>query len=295
MQNGCSKSCHLGLAAWAALSLVHCSGVNPANLFGPGPTETATDGGMDRIEGALATDAGDRGTDVIVMSATPEAAAEPEAGTKQGTMGATVEADATPASFDDSGALGDSNDGGGVGSPPADTGPADGTVVPDATDVCLNPPAGRNAIAAATFEAPADPGLGWTGFGGCAFETTSAFAHCGSRSGRCVKRTAAFQGPGYDLPLNAATYSVSAWVFQDGATATSLLWNGKLVCAANGGATTIEYPPISLPVSVPPRTWVLTTGIFVVPTGCMTAQLYLNQLGIPLSLPNLYADDVYVF
>ncbi len=176
----------------------------------------------------------------------------------------------------------------------AEGGTTEGLAPPDAMDVCLRSGNG-NPIVAATFEADDASRSRWFSFGGCGFQVTSARAHCGTHSGKCSGRTAGFQGPGYELPSAAGTYQLSAWVFQDGSSPTSLLWNVKLVCVTNG-ATTTTYPPASVPVSAPPKTWVLTSGAFVVPSGCTTAEVYLNQLDTaPSILPSLFADDVYIY
>ncbi|MDP9149930.1 MAG: hypothetical protein M3O36_08340 [Myxococcota bacterium] len=296
MGNALVKSCFCVGVGVTALSLIGCGGMNPTQLFGARVSADAMpEAGREQ---ALAVEAGDDGGSVVTGQT--QAGRETEAAVMA--VDASLEGAAQPP-IDDA----DAADGGGNSTPAdagdqgpfAEGGPPDGPglrgATPDAADSCLYPPAAGNAAVAATFEADDARLSRWFAFGGCDFQVTSARAHCGTHSARCAVRAAAFQGPGYEMTPTPGTYALSAWVLQDGSSPTSLVWNVKLVCVTNGVATT-TYPPASAPVSAPPKTWVFTSGTFVVPSGCTTAEIYLNQLeSAPSILPTLFVDDVYIY
>jgi endo-1,4-beta-xylanase len=141
-----------------------------------------------------------------------------------------------------------------------------------------------NRIANSDFESGS---AGWAAFGGT-LGISSTIAHGGSQSAVDTGRTAAWNGPSYALPTTVASYSVSAWVYQDGAASVPLLLTTKLVC---GDATT--YPTVAGPATVAPNTWAELIGSLAVPSGCTTALLYLNQADGNV-FPDLFIDDVSV-
>jgi endo-1,4-beta-xylanase len=138
-----------------------------------------------------------------------------------------------------------------------------------------------NVISNSGFESG---GAGWAAFGGT-FVVSTAYAHSGAQSGLDTDRTASWNGPSYELPTSAATYSVTAWGLQTGTSTIQLVLNGRLVC---GGET--SYPFIAA-ADAAPTTWVVLAGTLTVPSGCTDVLLYLNQ-GTGSSYPDLYIDDV---
>jgi len=130
---------------------------------------------------------------------------------------------------------------------------------------------------------------GWSAFGGGTFGPSAAVAHGGAQSGVDSGRTAEWNGPSYVLPTSAASYAVSAWVYQGGPQSVDLLLTTKLDC---GGVT--SYPTIAGPATVAPGAWVQLTGQAVVPGGCTGVLLYLDQSPGGDVFPDLYIDDVAV-
>jgi len=136
-----------------------------------------------------------------------------------------------------------------------------------------------------------DPGFetasasaGWSCFGGCLFQVTTAAAHCGTHSGEAMHRTAFYQGPAYDLPTDGGgTYDISAWVMQNGPAPLNLLINMKTVCpsaedAGQDAAPVTMYPFVGgTDFPAGSNTWVFLSGQAIVAGGCTTAQLYLSQ------------------
>jgi GH35 family endo-1,4-beta-xylanase len=130
---------------------------------------------------------------------------------------------------------------------------------------------------------------GWSAFGAGTLGTSATIAHGGAQSGVDSGRTAEWNGPSYALPTSAASYDVSAWVYQGGAQSVDLLLTTKLDCA---GVT--SYPTVAGPAPVAPGTWVQLTGHAVVPADCTAVLLYLDQSAGGEVFPDLYIDDVHV-
>jgi endo-1,4-beta-xylanase len=130
---------------------------------------------------------------------------------------------------------------------------------------------------------------GWSAFGAGTLGTSATVAHGGAQSGVDSGRTAEWNGPSYALPTSAASYTVSAWVYQGGSQSVDLLLTTKLDC---GGVT--SYPTVAGPATVAPGTWVQLTGQAIVPGGCTAVLLYLDQSPGGDVFPDLYIDDVEV-
>lgn len=169
--------------------------------------------------------------------------------------------------------------------------PTDAT--PDAPFCDPMAPGGTNVVTNPDFESG---GTGWYPVNGALnFTVSSATSHCGTHSGESFNRNQVYEGLGCDLPSNAATYSVSMWVMQDGGSNLQFAIQGVGLCA-EGGA--LSYLNISFPV-VPPNTWFHVVGILTVPDGCSSMHLQVVQLGNPETdagpqFPNLYIDDAYI-
>jgi hypothetical protein len=178
---------------------------------------------------------------------------------------------------------------------------------------CANPvDASGNIVPDPGFET-ANAGADWGGFAGAAFQVTTAAAHCGTHSGEGSGRTHGYQGPAFTFPsITASTYSVSAWVMQDGASDLPLLLNGVATCtpvpsdggadaAASDAGPTTSYPFIGQ-ATAHPSTWIQIQGLLSLPAGstCSSLEMYLNQYNnVPATdagptYPNLYIDDVYI-
>ena len=137
-----------------------------------------------------------------------------------------------------------------------------------------------NAISNSGFESD---GEGWSAFGGT-FSVSTAFAHSGAQSGVDSGRTASWNGPSYALPTWPSQYQVSVWALESGTSSLTLALSAKLVC---NGVTT--YQDIATATAAP-SAWVELTGNLVVPVGCTTALLYLQQES-GATFPDLYVDD----
>jgi len=148
----------------------------------------------------------------------------------------------------------------------------------------LRHPAATNVISNADFE---EGGDGWAAFGG-AFSVSAAFAHAGKQSGEGSERTVAWSGPSHVLPPSAAVYDVSAWALQHGLGGLTLLLSAKL----SRGSVADDYRTVAT-AAASPDIWVRLHGTLVVPQGCTSVVLYLEQAPGP-EFPDLYIDDVSV-
>jgi hypothetical protein len=157
------------------------------------------------------------------------------------------------------------------------------------------PDPGTNLITDPGFE---NGGTGWFAVGGGGtFGVTSTEAHCGSDSGEVSGRAESYQGLAYNLPdttATAASYNVSAWVFQDGAGELKISIQGSGIC----GDAARSYFNVAFPV-LPPNTWMQATGTLSVPVDCVQVYLQIVQNTDLVEdagpeYPDLFADDVYV-
>jgi hypothetical protein len=199
------------------------------------------------------------------------------------------------------------------GADASDTGITD-TGVADATDggACDPgaPDGGTNIVTDPGFEngeaIMAGPPMESTNLffsGGGGTPVIASLAHCGSHSFESSNRTGAFNGPSYFLPTTAATYTVSLWAMQDGASTVNLELTQRVTCAADGGSA-FAYTRIGT-TAAPPNTWVKLTGTILYPPADCTGtgnvasapRFYVEQdvaADAGPMFPNIYIDDVYV-
>jgi len=127
---------------------------------------------------------------------------------------------------------------------------------------------------------------GWAPFGGNVSQTTT-FVHGGAAAGVNTNRTANFMGPSYRLPSGPASYDVSIFALQNSGAAITLALSAKLTCNGN------DSFPFLGSASNASGTWSKLSGSFTIPTGCTSAQIYVQQLDGATN-PDIYVDDLIV-
>ncbi len=142
------------------------------------------------------------------------------------------------------------------------------------------PPAAYNVVGNGGVELGTSD---WAGQG-IGFNQTSAFVHSGSFAGVGSGRTAAWQGPGVNLPGGEASYALSIFALQNSTETIILRMSAKLTC---GGSDSFHFVGQT---SAAPATWVPISGNLNIPAGCERALVYIEQ-GDGTTFPDIYVDD----
>jgi GH35 family endo-1,4-beta-xylanase len=144
---------------------------------------------------------------------------------------------------------------------------------------------GPNLFASPEFEIDTS---GWFGFGGATVASTTAQAHAGTHSVVATQRTAAFQGPGYNLltagPALGGTYQASAWVRIAGTALSPVSMTLKSSCAGSDSFQRIGITTAN------DAGWSRLTGTIVLPS-CPATELTVYFENPPAGT-DLYIDDV---
>ncbi|HTQ04504.1 MAG TPA: endo-1,4-beta-xylanase, partial [Polyangiaceae bacterium] len=127
---------------------------------------------------------------------------------------------------------------------------------------------------------------GWSPFGGNVSQTQT-FVHGGSFAGVDTTRTASYMGPSYVIPSGPASYDVSVFALQNSGSAITLALSAKITC--NGS----DSFPFLGSASNASGTWSELSGSFTIPTGCTSAQIYVQQLDGSTN-PDIYVDDLVI-
>lgn len=133
---------------------------------------------------------------------------------------------------------------------------------------------------------------GWSSWNGSTLSASTAQVHEGSQSLLATSRPDTNQfavSPDIGGLLTAGTtYTVSAWVYQDGAAADTVRLASKVGCVAGD-----TYPWIHDNASVPAATWTQLSGNLDIPAGCDITEVLLFFEGTTPGV-DVYVDEVSV-
>ncbi|HVV52710.1 MAG TPA: carbohydrate binding domain-containing protein, partial [Polyangia bacterium] len=174
-------------------------------------------------------------------------------------------------------------------------------------DLVIQVSDGHNLCANSGFEAQAVDGWNVTGTGS-SLATSGNAAHGGTYSLREYNRQVPTVGIKYLLPIGAARYAVSAWVYQTGTMNHSLMLQPAYSCI---GSSAVVTPAVTgangttAVKAVAPSTWQQLSGTFVFPPADESSTCKLSMAAVyvlqgetgtcsAVECPDLYVDDASI-